>query len=256
MKKVLMAEMNWYEYREALKETDTAIVPIGSTEILGTHSPLGTDHILAFELSKRLGEMTQCIVAPTIPVGDAMEFMHWPGTITVRSHVLEELYRDVCESLVTHGLKRIFFFNNHLSNIPAVAAVGRSMRRKGILVAQVDVWRVLFLVSDDTIESKVCPKGHGGEVTTDVIMAVRPDLVELSKATPESPKPAFDFHTKYTKYSIFTYLDFSDFSNSGGWGDPSHATQEKGNKIIERALKLMADFVKELKSQPLPAPLG
>ena len=255
MRKVLMAEMNAVEYKKALEETDTAIIPIGSTEILGTHSPLGTDHLLAFELATRLGEMTHCIVAPTIPVGDAIELSHWPGTITIRSHVLEELYRDICDSLVKHGLKRIFFFNNHLSNIPAVAAVGRSLRRKGILVAQVDWWRVAFLVSDDTIESKIHPKGHGGEVTTDVIMAVRPDLVDLNKATAESCKPPFDFHTKYTKYSIFTYPDFTEYCESGGWGDPVHSTREKGEKIIERALKIIADFMKEFKSQPLPSPI-
>ena len=255
MKKVLMAEMNSFDYRRALEETDAVIVPIGSTEILGTHSPLGTDHLLAFELSKRLGEMTDCIVAPTIPVGDALELSHWPGTITVRSHVLEELYRDICESLISHGLRRFFFFNNHLSNIPAVAAVGRSLRRKGILLSQVDWWRVAFLVSDDTIESKVHPKGHGGEVTTDVIMAVRPELVDLKQATPESCKPAFDFHTKYAKYSIFNYPDFTDYCDHGGWGDPTHSTREKGEKIIERGLKIIADFIKEFKSQPLPSPI-
>ncbi len=199
--------------------------------------------------------MTDCIVAPTIPVGDAIELFHWPGTITIRSRVLEELYRDICDSLVSHGLKRIFFFNNHLSNIPAIAAVGRDLRRKGIMLAQVDWWRVAFLVSDDTIESKIHPKGHGGEVTTDVIMAVRPGLVDLSKATPESCKPPFDFHTKYTKYSIFTYPDFTEFSGSGGWGDPTHATGEKGIKIIERALKIIADFMKDFKSQSLPSPM-
>jgi creatinine amidohydrolase len=255
MKNVLMAEMNAFEYKKALEETDTVIIPIGSTEILGTHSPLGTDHLLAYELARRLGEMTHCIVAPTIPVGDAIELSHWPGTITIRSHVLEELYHDICDSLVKHGLKRIFFFNNHLSNIPAVAAVGRSLRRKGILVAQVDWWRVAFLVSDDTIESKIHPKGHGGEVTTDVIMAVRPDLVDLTEATAESCKPPFDFHTKYTKYSIFTYPDFTEYCESGGWGDPVHSTKEKGEKIIERALKIIADFMKDFKSQPLPSPI-
>ena len=251
-----MAETNAFELRKALEETDTVIIPIGSTEILGTHSPLGTDHLLAFELARRLGEMTHCIVAPTIPVGDAIELSHWPGTITIRSHVLEELYRDICDSLVKHGLKRIFFFNNHLSNIAAVvAAVGRSLRRKGSWWLKWIGWRVAFLVSDDTVEAKIHPKGHGGEVTTDVIMAVRPDLVDLDKATPESCGPAFEFHTKYTKYSIFTYPDFTEYCESGGWGDPVNSTRGKGEKVIERALEIIADFMKEFKSQPLPSPI-
>jgi creatinine amidohydrolase len=256
MKKVLMSEMNWFEYKKALEETDTVIIPIGSTEILGTHTPLGTDHLLASELSRRLGEMTNCVIAPTIPVGDALELSYWVGTLSTRTSVLRDFYGDICNSLVSHGFKRIFFFNNHLMNMPAVAEVGRELRRKGIMVAQVDWWRVAFLVSDDLIESKILPKGHGGEVTTSAIMAVRPELVDLSKATVESSKPAFDFHTKYTKYSIFTYPDFTDYCDSGGWGDPAQATQEKGKKIIERGLKIIADFIIDFKSQPLPKPLG
>lgn len=255
MKKVLMAEMNWYEYKEALNKTDTIIVPVGSTEILGTHTPLGTDHIMAFELSKRLGEMTGCVVAPNIPVGDALELTHWAGTISVRTSVLAELYKDICDSLVSHGWKRIFFFNNHLGNIPAIATVGRYLRRKGIMLAQAEWWKVAFLVSDDLIQSKVHPKGHGGEVTTSVIMALRPDLVDLSKATPESCKPAFDFHTKYAKYSILTYPDMTEFCESGGWGDPVHSTKEKGEKAIERGLKIVAEFIEDFKSQPLPPPI-
>jgi len=255
MEKVLMAEMNWHEYKKAIKKTDTVIIPIGSTEILGKHTPLGTDHLMAFELSKRLGQMTDCVVAPTIPIGDAQELSHWIGTLTVRGHVLEELYRDMCDSLVAHGFKRIFFFNNHLSNAPAVANVGRYLRRKGIMLAQVDWWRVAFLVSDDLIENKIHPKGHGGEITTSVIMALHPSLVDLKLWPAESCKPAFDFHTKYTKNSIFTYPDFADYCSTGGWGDPSTSTKEKGEKVIERGLKLIAEFIADFKSQPLPKPI-
>ncbi len=79
--------------------------------------------------------------------------------------------------------------------------------------------------------------------------------MDLSQATPESCKPSFDFHTRYAKDSIFTYPDFTDFCDSGGWGDPVHATREKGDKIIERALKIIADFMRDFKSQPLPSPI-
>lgn len=250
-----MAEMNWYEYKDALTRTDTIIIPVGSTEILGTHTPLGTDHLMAFELSKRLGEMTGCVVAPNITVGDALELSHWAGTITIRPSVLEGLYKDMCDSLVSHGWKRIFVFNNHLSNVPIFANVGRYLRRKGIMLAQVEWWKVAFLVSDDLIQSKVYPKGHGGEITTSVIMALRPDLVDLSKATPESLKPTFDFHMKYTKQSFFTCPDGTDMCESGGWGDPVHATKEKGDKVIERGLKIVAEFIEDFKSQPLPLPI-
>ncbi len=44
MDRVLMAEMTSREYALALKETDAVIIPVGSTEVLGGHGPLGGDY--------------------------------------------------------------------------------------------------------------------------------------------------------------------------------------------------------------------
>jgi creatinine amidohydrolase len=261
MKKVLMAEMTAKEYKKALEETDTVIIPVGSTEIMGTHTPLGADHLLATYLAKRLGESAQCIVAPTVPIGDAMELFHWsrwPGTLSISSDNLKLYYLDICNSFISHGLKRIFFFNNHLINKPAVDYCGRFLRRKGILVAQVDWWRAAFSLSDDLIESDNLPKGHGGEIITSILMAVCPELVDLSQATKDKPKPVWEFHKNHGTFSqgpFYTYPDFAEFCESGGLGDPILASKEKGEKIIERGLKKVTDFLMEFKGLPLPAPL-
>jgi creatinine amidohydrolase len=261
MKRVLMAEMTAKEYHEALQETDTVILPVGSTEILGTHSPLGSDHLIAMTLGKRLGEEVGAIVAPTIPYGDAMELSAWPGTITVDSDVLKMLYLDVCKSLISHGLQRVFFFNTHLTNVRAAEYCGRELRRDGVLVAQVDWWRAAFSVCEGIIESKpeALPFGHGGEVTTSVMMSIRPDLGDLAQATKEACKPAWEFHRKYSVAGggpFFTYPDFTDFCEYGGWGDPSLASKEKGDQIVDRAVAKMADFLREFMAQPLPEPLN
>jgi creatinine amidohydrolase len=260
MNKVLLAEMTAAEYKEALQRTDTVVLPVGSTEILGTHCPLGTDHLIAMQLGERIGKTAEALVAPTIPFGDALELSAWPGTITVESDVLKSLYLNVCQSFVQHGLKRIFFFNTHLTNLRAAEYCGRKLRRRGILVAQVDWWRAAFSVSGGIIESspEALPFGHGGEVTTSVIMSLRPDLVDISHAIKEDCKPAWDFHKKYPTAAggpFFTYPDFTDFCDSGGWGDPSLAGREKGDKIIEQTLEKIVGFLREFMAQPLPEPL-
>lgn len=255
MEKFLVAEMNWAEYEAALKETDTIIIPVGSTEILGPHCPLGSDHIIAHELSKTLGERTGSLVAPAIPVGDALELTHWRGTLSVRPQVLEEYLRDIAASCVNHGLKRIFFFNTHLMNLPAVANIGRDLRRKGILVAQVDWWRLAFKVSKDLMETELVPQGHGSEITTSVMMALRSELVDMSKAKKEKPKEAFDFYMKHVEHSVFTYFDFADYCDYGLWGDPSKSSSAKGQTVISRAVDYLIDFIMAFKSRPLPGPI-
>jgi hypothetical protein len=79
--KVLLAEMTSLELEEALRRTDTTIIPLGSTKVLGRHGPLGADHLIAAEVGRRLGEEADCIVAPPVPYGDALEMRHWPGVV-------------------------------------------------------------------------------------------------------------------------------------------------------------------------------
>jgi creatinine amidohydrolase len=251
-----MEEMTSVEFQDALKETDTAIVPAGSTEVLGNHGPLGADSFVAAAVSKKIGERARCLVAPLIPVGDAMEIRSFPGTLTIRFDILKEFYLDICRSLVRHGIRRIFFFNAHMMNMRAVDHCGRTLRKDGVLVAQLDWWRVAFSVAADLVESTESPYGHGGEVITSVIKALRPDLVDVSLSAKERPKPGLDFHGKCTPVGggpFYTYPDFTDFCDTGAWGDPSFATAEKGAIIMERAIEKIVGFLHELKRQPLPA---
>ena len=257
MKKVLMEEMTSPEFARAVKDTDTGIIPVGSTEVLGTHGALGGDYRVARALGKKLGERTECIVTPSVPFGDAEELKYWPGTIHIPFDVLKSFYLEVCKSLISHGLKKFFFLNTHFMNMRAIDYCGRTLRPQGILVAQGDWWRIAFSVADDLIESKDYPKGHGGEVITSVLMALHPDLADLSRIIREETKPGLKFHGKHGAAGgglFYTYPDFTDFCHSGGWGDPSRASGEKGEKIIHRGLDKMEGFIREFRAQPLPAP--
>jgi len=253
--KVLLAEMSSREFRDALEETDTAVVPVASTEVLGDHGPLGADTFVADAVALAVARRAGCVVAPTIPVGDATELRFWPGTIWVDGDLLARLYLQVCESLLRHGIRRILFLNTHLGNLRAVDRCGRELRRQGVLAAQVDWWRVAFGCAGDLVESSQSPTGHGGEILASVVLAVSPVPIDFGKTVPEAPRPAAGFHAKGSAVGggpFYTYPDFRDFTGSGGWGDPSKATAEKGRVILERAVERIVAFVGELKGQALP----
>jgi creatinine amidohydrolase len=257
MDKVLMAEMTSPEYARAIQETDTVILPVGSTEVLGGHGPLGGDYYVASALGKKLGEMARCLVAPAVPFGDAEELRNWPGTVSIPFDVLKEFYLAICKNFIAHGLKRIFFLNTHFMNFRAIDYCGRNLRKEGILASHGDWWRIAFSVADDLIESPDYPKGHGGEVITSVILALRPDLVRLAQAIPEPAKPGMSFHGKHNAAGgglFYTYPDFTDLCHTGGWGNPQKASKEKGEVIISRAGEKMLNFLQEFKSLPLPEP--
>ena len=255
MTRFMMAEMSSVEFREALKETDTVLLPVASTEVLGDQGPLGADTFVADAVARKVAARTACFVAPTNPVGDASELRFWPGTIWIDGELLGRLYLGICNSLVCHGIRRILFLNTHLGNLRSVDYCGRQLRRRGVIAAQVDWWRVAFACAEDLAESTESPKGHGGEIIASVVLAVSPVPVDFRAVRPQPPKEAARFHAKGSSVGggpFYTYPDFRDFTASGGWGDPASATAEKGRIILERGVENIAAFVAELKRQALP----
>jgi creatinine amidohydrolase len=253
MDKVFFAEMTSQQIREAISRDTTIILPVGATEVCGLHCPVGTDHLTAKEIAGRLGQLTDTLVAPAIPVGDSLPLMGFPGTLTVSTETLYAYVRDVCFSLVANGFKRIFFLNTHVYNVYPIDRAARELKPKGILCAQVDFWRLVFSVAEKTglTESKNFMIGHGGEVNTSVVMAAFPELVDLKSAQDEIPGPSL---TGKYQGTVTTYRDFADYSKTGTVGYPRLASAEKGKAFIEKALGHLAEFIRDFKVEPLPSP--
>lgn len=255
MSKVLLLEMTSAELRDAVSSGAIAIVPVASTEVLGHHGPLGGDVFVADDVARRLAERVGGVATPTIPVGEASDMMPWPGTLSIRPAVLADYYLDVCRSLAQHGFRRIFFVTAHLGNVAPVATCAKAMRLEGVLVSQVDWWRAAARVAGDLMTTDKQPTGHGGELISSVLLALRPDLVDLSAARDTEPEAGLARHLPHTSISggpFYTYPDFLDFTTSGAWGDVTHASATKGEEILERAVSLIAEFVAKFKDEPLP----
>jgi creatinine amidohydrolase len=251
MEKIFLAEMTSPEIKETLKKDTAIILPVGATEVCGQHCPVGTDHLTAREIALKLGQATQTLVAPAIPVGDSLPLMGFPGTLTVGTETLYRYIRDICLSLVANGFQRIFFLNTHVYNIYPIDRVARELKPKGILSAQADLWRLVFQFAEKSgvAESKNFMVGHGGEVNTSVVMALFPDLVNLNSAQEEIPEPSL---TSRYQGTIMTYRDLTDYSKTGTVGFPALASKEKGNTFIEKTLEFLVKFIKEFKAESLP----
>ncbi|HSR09843.1 MAG TPA: creatininase family protein [Thermodesulfobacteriota bacterium] len=85
MRKHLIAEMTWLELDQVVKDTNTVIIPAGSTENNGPHLPLSLDFIVGYEMAMRVSGETSIPVAPPVPWGNSSLFSNYPGTIVIRS---------------------------------------------------------------------------------------------------------------------------------------------------------------------------
>src|SRR5579864_7203434 len=86
-----ITDLSSEEIRKIIQGSDTLILPIGSIESNGPHMPVSQDFLVADEIANRLGQLSQTLVAPTIPWGVADALMSFPGTVSIRSRVLTDL---------------------------------------------------------------------------------------------------------------------------------------------------------------------
>ena len=69
MDKTFIAGMTWEEFRDNVNSGTVIVVPVGSTELEGTHLPLGVDTIMADGVAAKLAGEPGVLIGPTLPNG-------------------------------------------------------------------------------------------------------------------------------------------------------------------------------------------
>ena len=140
----MIHKMNWMDVERYLERDDRAVVPLGSTE-QHAYLSLCVDNILSSRVAKEAAKPLGVPVFPTLNYGLTPYFMAYPGTVTLRLETYLNVLRDLLDSLVTTGFRRILFVNGHGGNRPGSAFVTEwlgesSQRDRGVRVKWHDWW--------------------------------------------------------------------------------------------------------------------
>lgn len=259
--KTLMHEMSWVEVQQALKVTDTVIVPLGALEEHGPHDPVGSCFILANESSRLVGVRTGAPVTPTIPFGVSKSFENFPGTITVRSGILKEYVKEVCRNLIRHGFKRIIFFSAHGGgNLHVLSELAEELREEnGTLFAVLHIWGLIGQLSSSVTPAPNVRGAHGGEPVASVMLHLTPNLVDMSKAKWTGLKQplegmksvSYGVH-EFEKLKVAIPLRTEEVAEDGVMGDPTKASNEWGEKLFNAVIDYLVDFVEHFKRMKIP----
>lgn len=250
MKKVKLMEMTWEEVKDLLNKTDIVLIPIGSLEQHGPHLPLATDTILAYEVAKKVAEKLKAALAPAIPFGISAEHINFSGTISLSPDTFISLIRDICKSLVRHGFRKIIFINAHGGNAGILATMIQALREefKATFILA-NIWELVTEEFQRIRESKECKMGHADEFETSLFLAVDMSKVRLNKIRMEREKSLYklcaDPFIKMNKVQIAWLTE--DLSESGVIGDPSKASKEKGELLINDIINNLFKFLNNLK---------
>ena len=217
-----------------------ALWAIGSTEQHGTHLVTGFDLASAQAVCDRAAERCPRDVAllPGLPFGSSDHWLPLGATWSLSPTTLVSLVSDVARSAAAAGFQRLTIVNGHAGNIgPAVTAVGG-------LVADTTVVEFLSywtLVDPESIKG-LSPSdgggvGHAGEVETSIALYLgglavderlpAPAGKDLSEGPGSSdpiiraPRPLIE-------------------APSGVYGNPTTATRELGELMIETAADRLA----------------
>ncbi|WP_435362698.1 creatininase family protein [Haloarchaeobius sp. DYHT-AS-18] len=230
-----LTEATWTDVRAV--DTDVAILPVGSTEQHGPHAPLGTDALSAAEIAARAEERAdeELVVAPVVSVGVAEEHRHFDGTLWVSEDTFRAYVRETIESLAHHGFERIAVVNGHGGNAAAVRELCARVTRDGTAYAVPYTWF-------DTVDSELLANlGHGGPIETSVVQAIDASLVHEDRFE-EAAAGAGERFGEWVSGVNIAY-DFAEFAESGNVKDPSDASAEHGEAVLDDAVAKLLELL-------------
>lgn len=246
-----IGEMTWTEVREAIARGTAAIIPLGSIEEHGPHSPMG-DYMAIHEIAGRTGEATGDLVVPTMPFGYSEYFRHYPGTITMRPETLSAVVEDTVDCLLRHGLRHIVIFNGHAGNMPILEVLTRKIRRaRGTLIPIISPLQIMqapALIKELYGEGMVL--GHGGEPIGSLMMVLAPGKVRMERIGAFGRKPFMGMPTDglgaitFKGVRVALPLDMREVTpETGSLGDPSKASAERGRALLDYAVNFCVEFM-------------
>ncbi|MEK9639795.1 MAG: creatininase family protein [Alphaproteobacteria bacterium] len=220
------------EVAAQLANNPLIILPAGSVEQHGPHLPAGTDIFAANIIAERVAEKMDGLVIPGGPLGVTPFHMPYEATITLSHETYIRVVYETCQSLAQHGAKQLILINWHEGNSSSLAIAAERLHREcGLSVLTVQACYVAAELYGPTSGGLT----HGGEIETLAILAAYPELVHLDRIEGSSDHQHGSKMDKLRRTRSYqpVLTDIRTIAPTGWYGDPSHATIEKGTQMLE-----------------------
>jgi len=234
---VRMEELSWPEFDRIKDKLVAVILPVGSVEAHGRHLPLGTDVFAPVRIAELVEQKIrergkEVLLMPPIWYGHSFALNVYPGTINVRPESLRMYVGDVLAELAAEGFRRIVLLNGHGGNVYPLTEAAEDVAE---LYPDVEVYLInWWLDFREEILSVCSSQGHAGEDETSVMLAVRPELVNMREARGRKVRRKVRVIRKDIGKEVFP---------DGLNDDPSPATAEKGERILQLVSERIARVI-------------
>ena len=176
-------ELTGDQFAEAVRTCDgVCLVALSVVERHGHHLPLGTDTYQGRGMLSRIAALEPVIEFPDYIFTQIPEARHLPGTISINGELMVKLLDNVCREIARNGCKKVVLLNAHGGNFGLLALYNmlQLYTPKDYIVYIVSP--ISLLMSDQL--QMPWPReedGHAGPGETSMMLALRPDLVDMAK---------------------------------------------------------------------------
>jgi creatinine amidohydrolase len=238
----LIDRLSWDEARRLLTPDAIVLIAVGAqSKEHGRHLPLNNDWLMAEYLKTRVARAARVVVYPTINYHYYPAFRPFPGSTSVEQTTARDMVADIVRSIAVHGPRKFYVLNTGVSTIAPLKASQALLRLEGIDMQFTDI---LSVAGD--VEKKISKQQegtHADETETSAMLYIAPDVVRM-------PKALKDYRRLRDQWPHMNSAGAE--AATGVYGDPTLATREKGEAIVEA---MVAGILREIDALRQARPL-
>lgn len=231
--------LSWDEVAARIKAGAAAVLPVGAgAKEHGLHLPMNTDKIQAEWLAGVIAKEIDALVWPTLTYGYYPAFVNYAGSASLKARTFKAVVGDLVSGILLFGAKPVLIVNTGISTLaPLDQALEQDFSSRPVHHLKVhDGPLHRQKVSELSEQSEGT---HADELETSRMLALMADVVRMDRAQASppgkggAPEPLSPDNP-----------DSPNYSSSGSWGDPTLATKEKGEALLEAMAEDVADMAR------------
>ncbi|MBT2496734.1 creatininase family protein [Microbacterium sp. ISL-59] len=253
---VEIARLTTEEAAARFARAKIALIPIGAIEQHGPHLELRTDIAVATEMARRVDAAlaADSLLCPPMPYGASEHHLAFSGTLSLRPESLRLVLRDICLSLIRHGIDRVLIVNGHGGNCDIARLVARE-------VGDETGRRIAHVMWDTVLREKTATRlrageqyHHACEVETSLAFECDAELVRVDRLTASGPRSALNGFTDPPGARFDFPRPFEELSADGALGDPSRSDPAWGAELVESFVEQTVAFARWFQELPPRSP--
>ncbi len=241
-------------FRSIDPETAIAVLPTAAIEQHGPHLPVGTDTLIAEGMLDRVRALCtpdlDLAILPVMAVGKSNEHLWARGTLTLTAQTALAAWTEIGLSVARAGYRKIVIVNSHGGNLDLVSILARELRVQAGMLAVKCQWGSFGHPEGLFSEEERAYGIHGGCVETALMLAFRPDTVDMTAAR------AFRSSAQDGGIPPIGPISYgwvaSDLNPDGTVGDASAATAEMGAATADHQARGFLALLRTVRDTPAP----